>query len=108
MDTMLVLARLSRGRISSEGLITDIPLSSPTRSSRLSTELSTRRACLGRLFFKVPGGIASGQHWLNVKYVNSTLCVPLRILTRDEEKLLNKNFESITKQVDEASRQKKK
>lgn len=71
-------------------------------------ELSNRRACLGRLFFKVPGGIAHGQHWLNVEYANSSLRVPFRILTKDEEKLLNKNFKSIKKQVDEAFRPKKK
>jgi hypothetical protein len=71
-------------------------------------EVSNRRACLGRLFFKVPGGIAQGQHFLNVKFENSTLRVPFRILTKDEEKLLNKNFKSIKRQVDEAFRPKKK
>jgi hypothetical protein len=71
-------------------------------------ELSNTRACLGRLFFKVPGGITYGQHWLNVKYENSMLRVPFRILTKDEEKMLNKNFKSIKKQVDEAFRPKKK
>lgn len=73
-----------------------------------SVELDNRRACLGRLFFKVPGGIQHGQHWLNVKFAQGTLRVPFRILTKDEEKLLNKNFKSIKKQVDEAFRPKKK
>ena len=71
-------------------------------------EVSNRRACLGRLFFKVPGGIAQGQHWLNVKYQNSTLRVPFRILTKDEEKLLNRNYGDIKKQVDDAFRPPKK
>jgi hypothetical protein len=71
-------------------------------------ELSNRRACLGRLFFKVPGGIALGQHFLNVKFANSTLRVPFRILTKDEEKLLNKNYKSIKRQVDDAFKPKKK
>jgi hypothetical protein len=71
-------------------------------------EVSNTRACLGRLFFKVPGGITHGQHWLNVKFENSVIRVPFRILTKDEEKLLNKNFKSIKKQVDEAFRPKKK
>lgn len=71
-------------------------------------ELSNTRACLGRLFFKVPGGIAHGQHWLNIKYQQSTLRVPFRIFTKDEEKTLNKNYKSIKKQVDEAFRPKKK
>ena len=71
-------------------------------------ELSNRRACVGRLFFKVPGGIKYGQHFLNIKYAQSELRVPFRILTKDEEKTLNKNFKSIKKQVDEAFRPKKK
>jgi len=70
-------------------------------------ELNNRRACLGRLFFKVPGGITYGQHWLNMKFENSLLRVPFRILTKDEEKLLSKNFKSIKKQVDEAFKPKK-
>ena len=29
---------------------------------------SSDRACLGRLRFQIPGGIAYGQHWLNIKF----------------------------------------
>jgi hypothetical protein len=65
-------------------------------------ELSDRRACTGRFYFKVPGGIAYGQHWLNVKFEKSLVRVPFKILTKDEEKLLSKNFKSIKNQVDEA------
>jgi hypothetical protein len=71
-------------------------------------DLSDDRACLGRLFFKIPGGIAYGQHWLNVKFENSVVRVPFRILTKDEEKLLSKNYKSIKKQVQEAFQPKKK
>jgi hypothetical protein len=71
-------------------------------------ELSDTRACLGRLYFKVPGGIAYGQHWLNVKFDNSLVRVPFRILTADEEKLLSKNFGDIKKQVDAAFKPPKK
>ena len=71
-------------------------------------ELSNTRACLGRLFFKIPGGIAYGQHWLNVKFEKSLIRVPFRILTKDEEKFLSKNYKSIEKQVKEAFRPKKK
>jgi len=70
-------------------------------------ELSDNRACAGRFFFKVPGGIAYGQHWLNVKFEKSTVRVPFKILTKDEEKLLSKNFKSIKQQVDEAFKPKK-
>jgi hypothetical protein len=65
-------------------------------------ELSNNRACLGRLYFNVPGGIVYGQYWLNVKFENSLVRVPFRILTKDEEKLLSKNYKDIKKQVDEA------
>ena len=69
-------------------------------------ELSPTRACVGQLFFKVPGGITHGQHWLNVKFADSLLRVPFRILTKDEDKLLSKNYSNIKKQVDEAFRKK--
>ena len=65
-------------------------------------EVSQSRACLGRLYFKVPGGIKYGQHWLNVQFPKSLVRVPFRILTKDEEKLLDKNYKDIRKQVKEA------
>jgi hypothetical protein len=71
-------------------------------------ELDHTRACLGRLFFKIPGGIAYGQYWLNVKFAKSLIRVPFRILTEDEERLLSKNYRSIEKQVEEAFRKPKK
>jgi hypothetical protein len=69
-------------------------------------ELSPERACVGRLYFQVPGGIAYGQHWLNVKFEKSLVRVPFRILTEEEEKLLSKNFKDIKKQVEEAFKKK--
>jgi hypothetical protein len=71
-------------------------------------DLSDDRACLGRFYFNIPGGIAYGQHWLNVKFQNSVVRVPFRILTNDEEKLLSKNYKSIERQVKEAFAPKKK
>jgi len=65
-------------------------------------ELSDQRACLGRLYFKLPNKVTYGQHWLNVKYAKSVVRVPFRILTKDEEKVLEKNYGDIKKQVDEA------
>ena len=70
-------------------------------------ELSRERACLGRLYFEIPGGIAYGQHWLNVKFQNSLIRVPFRILTKEEEKLLSKNYKSIKQQVEDAFKPKK-
>jgi hypothetical protein len=57
------------------------------------------QACLGRLYFQVPGGIAYGQHWLNVQFANSLVRVPFRILTKEEATLLDKNYKSIEAQV---------
>ena len=71
-------------------------------------DISNDRACLGRLYFKIPGGITFGQHWLNVKFQKSLVRVPFRILTADEEKLLSKNYKSIEKQVKEAFKPKPK
>jgi hypothetical protein len=71
-------------------------------------ELDYQRACLGRIYFKGPGGIQYGQYWLNVKFANSTIKVPFKILTKDEEKFLSKNYKSIEKQVKEAFKPKKK
>jgi hypothetical protein len=70
-------------------------------------ELSSNRACVGRLYFKIPGNIQYGQHFLNVKFENSLVRVPFRILTKDEEKMLGKNYSSIEKQVKEAFKPKK-
>lgn len=72
------------------------------------TELSNTRACVGRLYFKIPGGIAHGQHWLNVKFEKSLLRVPFRIMTKEEEQFLSKNYKAIDKQVEEAFKPKKK
>ena len=73
-----------------------------------TVDLTNDRACLGRLYFKIPGGIAYGQHWLNVKFEKTTVRTPFRILTKDEEKFLSKNYKSIEKQVKEAFKPKKK
>jgi hypothetical protein len=71
------------------------------------TEVSNNRACMGQLYFHVPGGTKYGQYWMNVKFAQSVVRVPFRILTEDEEKRLGKNFGDIKKQVDAAFRPKK-
>jgi len=70
-------------------------------------DLSDQLGCQGRLYFEVPGGIAYGNYWLNVKFEKSTVRVPFRILTKEEDELLNKNFGEIKKQVDGAFKKKK-
>ena len=71
-------------------------------------EISYDRACLGRMYFKIPGGITYGQYWLNVQLEKSLVRVPFRILTKDEQKFAEKNYKDIRKQVQEAFKPKKK
>jgi hypothetical protein len=63
-------------------------------------ELSSNRACLGRIFFHVPGKIQTGQHYLNVKFDNSMVQVPFRILTKAEEKEFRKTWKGLKKEHD--------
>ena len=70
-------------------------------------EMTDHRACVGRLYFKIPGGIAYGQYWLNVKFAKSVIRVPFRVLTKEEDKTLDKHYKSIEKQVEEAFKPKK-
>ncbi len=65
-------------------------------------EMSDTRACLGRLYFKVPGGIKTGQYWLNVKFANSTIQVPFRIFTEAEQKDFRKQWEDLAKALEDS------
>lgn len=69
-------------------------------------ELSWQRACVGRIFFKVPGGIQYGQHFLNVQFEKSVVRAPFRILTKEEEKEFSKNWKDIKKELDKAFQKK--
>jgi hypothetical protein len=60
-------------------------------------ELSTNRACVGRVYFQIPGGIKVGQHWLIVNFGGSEVQVPFRTLTKEEQKLLEKSWEDLKK-----------
>ena len=63
-------------------------------------ELSWQRACVGRLFFKMPEGktIETGQYWLNVQFADSIVQAPFRIMTEEEEKFLKKNWKDLKKE----------
>jgi hypothetical protein len=71
-------------------------------------EVTPSRACLGQLYFHVPGGTKYGQYWLNVKFAETVVRVPFRLFTKEEEQTLSKNYGSIKKQVDNAFKQPKK
>ena len=78
--------------------------SDPTSQARSISydqfELSFRRACLGRLFFKLPEGeeIVPGQYWLYVDFAGSQVQTPFRIMTKDEEKYFKKNWQDLKKE----------
>jgi len=80
--------------------------SDPTKNARSisydQVELSIRRACLGRLFFKLPEGktIVTGQYWLYTDFAGSQVQTPFRIMTKDEEKYLKKNWKDLKKEHD--------
>ena len=56
--------------------------------------LNYQRACVGRIYFHIPEGIEVGQHWLDVKFENSVVQVPFRILTKAEEKEFRKMWKT--------------
>lgn len=58
--------------------------------------------CVGRVYFKVPGGLQYGQHFLNFQFATSKVRVPFKIFTKDEEKVIQKNWKDIKKQVEDA------
>jgi hypothetical protein len=63
---------------------------------------------MGQLYFHVPGGTKYGQYWLNVKFPESTVRVPFRLFTKEEEQKLGKNYGKIKKMVDDAFKKPKK
>jgi hypothetical protein len=67
-----------------------------------TVDLDPSRGCLGRVYFKIPGGLQYGQYFLNVHFATSKVRVPFRIFTKDEEKIIQKNWKDIKKQVEEA------
>jgi hypothetical protein len=65
-------------------------------------DVTSSRACVGQLYFHVPGGTKYGQYWLNTKFAQSVVRVPFRLFTKEEEKTLTKNYGDIKKQVEAA------
>ncbi len=62
-------------------------------------ELSYNRACVGRLYFKVPGGIQYGQHTLNIRFYDGMLRVPFKIMTTEEMKEMKKQYKEMEKEA---------
>ena len=57
----------------------------PVSPQRAVVDLDPPRACLGRFYVPVPGGITYGRYWLDVKLKDSLIRVPFLILTKEEE-----------------------
>ena len=62
--------------------------------------MNRNMAAVGRIFFKMPDGqtIEPGQYWLNVEFANSVVQAPFRIMTKEEEKFLRKNWKDLKKE----------
>ncbi|RLB67350.1 MAG: hypothetical protein DRH08_03890 [Deltaproteobacteria bacterium] len=63
--------------------------------------LNYQRACVGRIYFHIPDGIEVGQHFLNVKFAESTVQVPFRIFTKAEEKEFRKMWKTLKQEHEE-------
>lgn len=69
-------------------------------------ELSDNRACVGRVFFKVPGKIVPGQYWLLIQFANSHIEVPFRVMTPEEEKIFRDKWDEIKEFHENSMKQK--
>jgi hypothetical protein len=62
-------------------------------------ELSPNRACLGRVYFQVPGGIQLGNYNLDVHFADSILKVPVEIMTKEQAKEFEKKWKEAEKEA---------
>lgn len=61
-------------------------------------DVSSNRACMGRVYFDVPGGIQLGNYNLDVAFANSIVKVPLEIMTKDQAKEFEKKWKEAEKE----------
>jgi hypothetical protein len=74
----------------------------PSRLARDQVELSSDRACAGRLYFHVPDGVQLGLHNLVVRFAETTIRVPFQIMTEAEAKAFEKRWKEARKRAKEA------
>ena len=60
-------------------------------------ELASQTACVGVLYFHVPGGITYGNYNLDVHFANSIVKVPMEIMNKDREKEFTKEWKAALK-----------
>lgn len=70
--------------------------------------LDYRRGCLGRLYFQIPEGIEYGRYHLNVKFADSVVMVPFKIMTKDELKEAKAEYKELEKEAKQKAKEEKK
>jgi len=63
-----------------------------------TVELNSQRACVGRLYFNVPDGIQYGNYNVDVKFSESVVKVPIKIMTKQEAKAFEKQWKEEKKE----------
>lgn len=61
-------------------------------------DVSSHEACVGVLYFHVPGGIEYGNYNLDVHFENSIVKVPMEIMNKDREKEFTKQWREALKE----------
>ena len=62
-------------------------------------ELSGRLACLGRIYFEVPGDIQLGNYNLDVKFADGIVKVPMEMMNKDREREFEKEWKAALKEA---------
>lgn len=60
-------------------------------------DLTNRSACVGYLYFPVPGGIKLGTYNLDVQFEGGVVRVPLQMMTKDQAKQFEKEWKAASK-----------
>ncbi len=81
-------------------------ISNPVRGLAYDqVSLDPQRACVGRIYFQIPGLIQTGQYYLNVQFASSVVQVPFRILTKAEEKEFRKMWKDLKREHEDELQQ---
>lgn len=62
-------------------------------------DVSGTEACVGVLYFHVPGGIQYGNYNLDVKFDNSIVKVPMEIMSKEREEEFTKQWKAAEKEA---------
>ena len=61
-------------------------------------DLNSQRGCVGRVYFQIPGGIQYGLYNLDVKFADSTVRVPVKIMNKEDAKAFEKQWKEEKKE----------